>query len=138
MAYEPNIIRRWIDDKLRLDPALSLLITGVYQSRAPHGKPLPYVVWNIQDGTDLPSGCDRHMAQIPVLVKVVYDDNADPTNPWAAIERVDELLKGTVDAAEGHRIVCVSSGVVTFPEDGESEFFRHDGRLWLFSVSPQF
>lgn len=139
MAHEPHIAGRWLDDTLRGDALLMALVTGVYRSRAPQGTALPYVVWDIGQGSDTSSACDtREVSEVPILVKIVSDDRADPTSPQDAVGRVDALLTAAKGSLEGYRIAVKSGGAIGFTEDGESNFYRHEGRLWRFRLMPEF
>jgi len=139
MAYEPDIIAKWLVQKLEKDQALIDLGFGrgrVYRDRALQGAPTPYIVFSMQSGgTDDNTGGARNYAQPLFLVKIVSTP-LDNENVGDALNRIEAILDSTQDQTNGYLLTCKGNAPYELPEFGaNSQEYNHRGRLWRFFVS---
>lgn len=135
---EAVLLHQWLKSYLTTDSVLHGLLTSITRDYARQGTALPYGIWTEQGGQDQSAPCGTALAEVVMLVKVVYDDRADDTNAIAAVNRLYEMLNGHSAVYQGYRIHVVSLGPVGYPEPPTTTggiYYRHQGRLWRLTAS---
>lgn len=136
MSIETRYVDAWLDTTLRNDTVLMSLVNGrVYNTMAPTGTTMPYVVWNYQGGSDVAAiGTHRVFARCVYQVRTV-GTGASYVPLRSVADRVDVLLHGAVGVVPGGRIVSVvREQIIQFLEVVDGVMIRYLGGLYRVLV----
>jgi len=132
---ELDAIDRWLLAVLSGDGTLTGLVsTRIYDTLAPQGATMPYVVYQNQAGHDVRGvGPSRIMADVLYVVKAVCEGTSF-TPVRAIADRIDTLLQGASGSnVDGTVLACVRESPFSMIETTDGKQYRWRGgvyRLW--------
>ena len=129
-AYE------WIQSTLSADATLAALVgSRIYSEQAPQERVMPFVVFNLQGGTDL-----RAVGTVRVYNNSLYQvkgvtQGRDYATGKSIADRIDVLLHGAAgNTSDGSILGCVREQPLVFAENDGGVEYRHVGGLYRLYV----
>lgn len=130
-------VRKAIYDRLATDTTLTAMATGtrIYDTQAPPGATLPYIIFQIQSGGARPI-IPRRLYEWVFVVKVVTSGMIATTGE-DIIARVDYLLENHALVISGYNTYWLhrESPDLDYYENTDGNTYRHIGGSWRMRIS---
>ena len=130
-------IRKALIDRLTADTTLTAMATGtrIYDTQAPPGAPLPYIIIQQQGGGVRPI-IPRRLWEIVLVVKVV-SSGLVATTSWDIIDRIDYTLDNHALVVTGYTTYWLKreSPDIDLTENSNGNTYRHIGTTFRLRMS---
>lgn len=93
MSYEPALANQWLYETLNAVPDLA---GNVHDTNAPQGVALPYVVFNLQAGTDVPTANGTR-----IMANLLYQVAVVGTSAFSALASLASAVDAALQRASG-------------------------------------
>lgn len=139
MSTELAEAERFIWDRLTAWAPLDALVGDrIFNTAAPQGAELPYVIFNGDPNNDVRGIGTRNIQNELVMFVKAVDESPSYSSVEAIAAQVHLALHGQQDPA-GPVLACVRERIISYPEDSDGRSYRHRGgeyRMVVTSTDP--